>query len=251
VQGHGVLMLAAVGVIAAFVPIVVIVTLLQRRGRLGDPERRLPFASYGPVLAGTLTGGAAAVHLGLIGQHALLTLGSTGASAALAGTAATGGLVGAAVFVCSVGAGSAHFATLDASIGGFLPLGVASLGLAPVHAVWAIPRLWRRAAGALAGMAVTVTVLAVGLAPIVAGVSGAAAAPGAATTVSLGYSDVLGVILEAALVLVFALLVLRRPQALLARLELRVADAWVGTGLGVVAVAIFSLVALFAGHAVH
>jgi hypothetical protein len=251
VQGHGILMLAAVGVIAAFVPIVVIVTLLQRRGRLGDPERRVPFASYGPILAGTLTAGAAAVHLGLIGQHALLTLGGGTAAGAVAGTAAVGGLAGAAAFVCSVGAGSAHFASLDASIGGFLPLGVASLGLAPVHAVWAIPRLWRRAAGALAGMAITVAVLAVGIVPILAGASGGAAGPGAATTVSLGYSDVLGVILEAALVLVFALLVLRRPRALLARLELRVADAWVGTGLGVAAVTIFSLVALFAGHASH
>lgn len=247
-------MLAAVGVIAAFVPIVVGVTLLQRRGRLGDPERRLPFAAYGPFLAGALTAGAAAVHLGLIGEHALLAIGAPGAIAAGSSTAlaaSTTGLVGAAAFLCSVGAGSAHFASVDTSIGGFLPLGVASLGLAPVHAVWSLPRLWRRAAGAVAGMAVAVAVLAVGLAPLLAGVSGSAAGSGASTPPSLGYADVLGIVLEASLVLVFALLVLGRPRTLLARLEVRVADAWIGTGLGVAAIAIFSLVALLAGHAVH
>jgi len=240
-------MLAAVGVIAAFVPIVVVVSLLQRRGHLGDPDRRVPFASYGPILAATLTAGAAAVHLGLIGEHAILALSPT--SAAIAGGVAAGGLVGAAAFVCSIGAGSAHFASVDPSIGGFLPLGVASLGLAPVHAAWAIPRLWRRAIGAFAGLAVTLAVLAVGVAPILAGALGTAA--GASTTVSPGYSDVLGVVLDAALVLVFSLLVLRRPRALLGRLELRVADAWVASGLGVAAVAIFSLVALLAGHTLH
>jgi hypothetical protein len=235
-------MLAAVGVIAAFVPIVVIVSMLQRRGRLGPVDRRVPFAAYGPVLAGTLTGGAAAVHLGLIGQHAVL---------AASAPVAAGIGIGAAAFVCSIGAGAAHFASVDGSIGGFLPLGIASLGLAPVHAIWAMPRLWRRAAGAFAGLAVTVAVLGVGLAPILLGAGGAAAAPGATTTTSLGYSDVLGLVLEAALMLVFALLVLGRPRALLRRLEVRVADAWVGTGLGVAAVAIFSIVALVAGHAAH
>src|SRR5947207_204173 len=107
-------MLAAVGVVGAFVPIVVAVTVLLRRGRLGDPDRRLPFAAYGPVLAGALSGGAAAVHLGLIGEHAALAL----APAAVG--AATGGLVGAAAFVCSVGAGASHFTAVNTSIAGFL-----------------------------------------------------------------------------------------------------------------------------------
>jgi hypothetical protein len=244
-------MLAAVGVIGAFVPIVVVVTYLQRRGHLGPPEKRLPFTTYGPFLAATLTAGAAGVHLGLIAEHAALSLGGAGGSVALAGATAIGGLAGAAAFVCSVGAGSAHFGSLDASIGGFLPLGVASLGLAPVHAVWSIPRLWRRAAGAIAGIVVTGAVLAVGIAPFVVGRSGVGAAPGATTTPTLGYADVIDVILEAALAFVFVLLVLQRPRALLQRLEVRVADAWVGTGLGVAAIAIFSLVAIVAGHAVH
>lgn len=248
-HGHGVLMLAAVGVIGAFVPIVVIVTLLQRRGRLGPPERRLPFATYGPFLAATLTAGAAGVHLGLIVEHAALSLGVGGATAAVAGSAAVGGLAGAAAFVCSVGAGAAHFAGVSGSIGGFLPLGLASLGLAPVHAVWSIPRLWRRAAGAVAGIVVTGIVLAIGVAPLLVGTD--ASALGSATSPSLGYADVIDIVLEAALALVFALLVLRRPRGLLDRLEVRVADAWVGTGLGVAAVAIFSFVAIVAGHAVH
>jgi hypothetical protein len=257
-------MLAAAGVIAAFVPIVVLVTLLQRRGRLGDPERRLPFATYGPFVAAALTAGAAAVHLGLIGEHALLALGLAPPIAAAANGAATavgpatttavagaGGLIGAAAFLCSVGAGSAHFAAVDPSIGGFLPLGVASLGLAPIHAIWSVPRLWRRAAGAIAGIVVALAALGVGLAPFLAGASGATAGPGASTTATLGYADVIGIILEAALVLVFALLVLRRPRSLLERLDVRVADAWIGTGLGVAAIAIFSLVAIVAGHTVH
>jgi hypothetical protein len=242
-------MLAAVGVIGAFVPIVVAVTLLLRRGRLGDPERRLPFASYGPVLAGALTGGAAAVHLGLIGEHAALALGPTAG-------AATGGLVGAAAFVCSVGAGASHFTAVNTSIAGFLPVGVASLGLAPIHAIWSIPRLWRRAGGALAGVAVTAAVLLVSVIPILAGpgapTAGLTSAPSTAPASSaLAYSDVLEVVLELALVLVFTLLVLRRPRALLDRLEVRVADAWIGTGLGVAAVGIFALVALIDGHALH
>jgi hypothetical protein len=245
-------MLAAVGVIGAFVPIVVVVTALQRRGHLGPPERRLPFAQYGPFLAATLTAGAAAVHLGLIAEHAALSLGgATGATTALAGTATSGGLVGAAAFICSVGAGTAHFGTVDASIGGFLPLGVASIGLAPVHAVWSLPRLWRRAAGAIAGIAVTGAVLAIGVAPFLAGLTGGGAGPGATTTATLGYADVIDVILEATLAVVFVLLVLERPRGLVRRLEVRVADAWVGTGLGVAAIAIFSLVAIVAGHAVH
>lgn len=248
-HGHGVLMLAAVAVIAAFLPIVAIVSTLQRRGRLGDPERRIPFRSYGPVLAATFTGGAAAVHLALIGEHAGLALGS-GATLA-AGTAAAGGLVGAAAFVCSVGAGSTHFAAVDASIGGFLPLGVASLGLAPIHALWSIPRLWRRFAGAIAGMVITAAVLAIGIVPLLAGATGTSGSLPGVTTPGLGYADVLGVILDAALVVVFVLLVAGRPRRLLARLEIRVADAWVGTGLGIAAVAIFAVVAIVAGHGAH
>lgn len=253
-HGHGVLMLAAVGVIAAFVPIVVVVTTLQRRGHLGPPERRLPFSQYGPFLAATLTAGAAGVHIGLIAEHAALSLGvggTTGATAAFASSTAVGGLVGAAAFICSVGAGSAHFGTVTSSIGGFLPLGVASLGLAPVHAVWSIPRLWRRAAGAIAGIAVTGAVLAVGVAPFVAGLAGGAGVSGATTTPALGDADVIDIILEAALALVFVLLVLQRPRGLVQRLEVKVADAWVGTGLGVAAIAIFSLVAVLAGHTAH
>ena len=250
-HGHGILMLAAVGVIGAFVPIVVVVTALQRRGHLGFAERRLPFTMYGPFLAASLTAGAAAVHLGLIAEHAALSLGGSSSAVAIAGTTAIGGLAGAAAFVCSVGAGTAHFGTVDASIGGFLPLGVASLGLAPVHAVWSVPRLWRRASGAVAGIVVTGAVLAVGVAPFVLGPTGSSAGAGASTTPTLGDADVIDIVLEAALAVVFVLLVLQRPRGLLERLEVRVADAWVGTGLGIAAIAIFSAVAIVAGHSVH
>ena len=56
-HGHTTLMLAAVAVIAAFVPIVVVVRWLESHGRLGDPDRRLAFRSYGPLIAGVLSAG--------------------------------------------------------------------------------------------------------------------------------------------------------------------------------------------------
>jgi hypothetical protein len=43
VHGHGVLMPAAVGVIGAYVPIVIGAAALKRRWDPGPPERRRPF----------------------------------------------------------------------------------------------------------------------------------------------------------------------------------------------------------------
>jgi hypothetical protein len=247
VHGHTILMLAAVGLVAAFIPIVVGVTWLQRRGRLGDPSRLVSFRTYGPILAAALSGGAAAVHVGLIAEHAGLTA-SIGPTA---GVAATGALTGATAFLCSIGAGSTHYAGVDASIAGLLPIGVLSLGVAPVHVALSLPRLWRRVGGAIVGAGVTVVALVVGVAPRLLGLGDATTVAGASAPTGLGYADVLSVVLEAALLGVVALLVLGRPQRLLARLEVRTSDAWVGTALGVAAVAIFSAVAILAGHAVH
>jgi len=239
-------MLAAVGLVAAFVPIVVGVTWLQRRGRLGDPSRLVSFRTYGPILAAALSGGAAAVHVGLIAEHAGLT-----ASLAPTASAATGALTGATAFLCSIGAGSTHYAGVDASIAGLLPIGVLSLGVAPVHVALSLPRLWRRVGGAIAGAGVTVVALVVGVAPRLFGLGDATATAGASAPAGLGYADVLSVVLEVALLGVVAMLVLGRPRRVLARLEVRITDAWVGTALGVAAVAIFSAVAILAGHTVH
>ena len=242
-------MLAAVGVVAAFVPIVVGVTWLGRRGRLGDPTRLVAFRSYGPFLAAALSGGAAAVHLGIIAEHAGLT-----AAAAPVALAATGTVSGATALLCSIGAGSTHFAGVDGSVAGFLPIGVLSIGVAPVHLALSLPRLWRRIAGAVAGAAITIVALVVGLAPRLLGALGVAdgaAVAGASSPVGLGYADVLSIVLEVTLLGVVGLLVLGRPRRVVERLEVTIADAWVGTALGVAAVAIFSTVAVVAGHTVH
>src|SRR5438034_7183395 len=106
-------MLAATALVWLFVGIVVAVTLLLRRGRLGPPDRQVSFASYGPVLAAACSGGAAAVHLEVVGEHALQT-GATASTSAVA-------------LLCSIGAGATHFSTADATIAGFLPLGIASI----------------------------------------------------------------------------------------------------------------------------
>jgi len=231
---HIVLMLAAVVLIWLFVGIVVAVTLLLRRGRLGEPSRVLPFRAYGPVLAAACSGGAAAVHLEVVGEHALQT------SSAASGSAYA--------LICSIGAGSAHFSTADASIAGFLPLGIASLVIIGLQAVLAIPRAWRNPMLAVGGLVVSGISILIALVPKVTGV---ASAPGVTTVATVGYADALAVVLEVALAIVVGLLVLGRPRGLLERLQVKVADAYVGTGLGVAAVLVFTVASVFAGHAVH
>jgi hypothetical protein len=231
---HTVLMLAAVALIWLFVLIVVAVTWLQRRGRLGQIDRQVSFQAYGPVLAAACSGGAAAVHLTVIGEHALRTGAGSSASAV--------------AFLCSIGAGSAHFATADASIAGFLPLGIVSLVTVGLQSALAVPRAWRNRLLAIVGLAVTLISVAVSVAPRVFGVpqvDGAVAVP------SIGYSDALAFIFEVILVALIAMLVLGRPRGLLDRLRVKVADAYVGTGLGIGAVVIFTIAAVVAGHAAH
>lgn len=231
---HTVLMLAAVALIWIFVAIVIVVTLLQRRGRLGETDREVSFQAYGPVLAAACSGGAAAVHLTVIGEHALRT--GAGASAS------------AVAFLCSIGAGSAHFATADASIAGFLPLGIASLVTVGAQGALTVPRAWRNRLLAVVGLAVTAVSVAVSVAPRVLGVplvDGAVAVP------SIGYADTLAFIFELVVVGVVAMLLLGRPRRLLDRLRVKVADAYVGTGLGIGAVIVFTIAAVVAGHAAH
>ena len=231
---HIVLMLAAVVLIWLFVGIVVAVTWLQRRGRLGEPSREVPFRAYGPVLAAACSGGAAAVHLEVVGEHALQT-----------GSAASGS---AFALICSIGAGSAHFSAADASIAGFLPLGIASLVIIGLQALLAVPRAWRNPMLAIGGLVVSGISVLIALVPKLSGV---ASGPGVTTVGTVGYADAFAVVLEVALVIVVGLLVFGRPRRLLERLEVKVADAYVGTGLGVAAVAVFTVAAVFAGHAIH
>ena len=231
---HIVLMLAAVVLVWLFVGIVVAVTWLLRRGRLGDASREMPFRAYGPVLAAACSGGAAAVHLEVVGEHALQT-----------GSAASGS---AYALICSIGAGSAHFSAADTSIAGFLPLGIASLVIIGLQAVLAIPRAWRNPMLAVGGLVVSGISVLIALVPKLTNV---ASAPGVTTVATVGYADALAVVLEIALAIVVGLLVLGRPRGLLDRLQVKVADAYVGTGLGVAAVLVFTVASVFAGHAVH
>jgi hypothetical protein len=231
---HTVLMLAAVALIWLFVGIVVTVTWLVRRGRLGVPDRLLPFRAYGPFLAGACSGGAAAVHLTVIGEHAL--------------QAAPGTTLNATAFLCSIGAGTAHFATVDASIAAFLPLGIVSVGTIGAQVALAAPRVWRHRRAAMLGVVVTAIAIVVSLVPIVVGIP---QADGSVALTTVGYSDTLAVIFELALLGLVGLLIWGRPRRLLERLQVKVADAYVGTGLGVGSVVIFTIAAVFAGHAVH
>jgi hypothetical protein len=234
VHAHVVLMLAATALIAVFVLIVVGVTLLDRRGRLGEPDRKMGFGSYGPILAAACSGGAAAVHVAVVGEHAAL-------SAADASPTAF-------ALLCSIGAGATHFSgsatDADPALAGFLPLGVLSLGMIGAQGALAVPRIWRHRRLVLLGLATTLGALAVALAIRVL-------APSAAGTQQVPYSDALAVVFDVALVAVAGLLAFGRPQRLLRRLRVSPMDAWVGTGLGVAAVAVFTVAGYLLAHATH
>ena len=227
-------MLAATALIWLFAAIIVAVTLLLRRGRLGSPDRQISFDSYGPVLAAACSAGAAGVHLEVVAEHAL----ASGATASTSGFA----------LLCSIGAGSTQFTTADATIAGFLPLGVATLVVIVLQALLGIPRAWRNPVLAFVGLGVSAASIALGLAPKLLG---AASARGATQIATVGYADALALILEVSLGLIVALLVFGRPQRLFERLRVKVADAYVGTGLGVAAIAVFTVTSVFAGHSIH
>lgn len=231
---HIVLMLAATALIWLFAGIIVAVTLLLRRGRLGPADRQVSFASYGPILAAACSAGAAGVHVEVVAEHAL----ASGA------TASTNGFA----LLCSIGAGSTQFTTADPTIAGFLPLGVATVVVIALQALLAVPRVWRNPVIAVAGLGVSAVAIALGLAPKLLGAS---QARGATQIATVGYADALALVLEVALALIVALLVFGRPERLFDRLRVRVADAYIGTGLGVAAIAVFTITSVFAGHSIH
>ncbi len=237
-HAHVVLMLAATVLIGLFVLIVVGVTLLQRRGRLGDPARQVEFGAYGPILAAACSGGAAAVHLAVVGEHASLTVADASPDAI--------------ALLCSIGAGSTHFSAADPTLAGFLPLGVLSVGTIGAQGALALPRLWRSRRVRLIGLGVTLAAVAVALATrVLAPAAGTAALAPATGADEIAYSDWLAVVFDLALLVLIALLAYGRPRRLAARLRVSVADAWVGTGLGVAAVAVFTVAGYFLAHAIH
>lgn len=228
---HVELMLAATALVGLFVVIVVGVTLLQRRGRLGNPTRRVGFESYGPVLAAACSAGAAAVHLAVVGEHSSLAVaaGSTDAFALL----------------CSIGAGSTHLARGDPALAGFLPLGVLSIGAIGAQGALSLPKVWRSRRLTLLGLSITVAALIVALAARLL------APAGAVGTAQVAYTDALAVVFDVALIGVIALLAVRRPRRVVERLRVSVTDAWVGTGLGVAAVGVITVAGYFLAHALH
>lgn len=230
-HAHEVLMLASTALVGLFVVIVLAVTQLQRRGRLGDPDRRVEFQSYGPVLAAACSGGAAAVHLVVVGEHAALS--------------ATEGSSDAIALLCSIGAGTTHFSGDDVVLAGFLPLGMLALGSIGLQGALALPRAWRSRRVRIAGLGITLAALAIALATRLLAPS---AAPGAR---EIAYSDWLAIAFDAALLVVVVLLAFGRPERLARRLRVSVADAWVGTGLGIASIGVFTVAGYFLAHATH
>jgi hypothetical protein len=231
-HGHTTLMLAAVGVVAAFVPIVVLARWLEMTGRLGDPERRVPFRRYGPIVAGALSLGTAAVHLSIIGDH-------------VTHSAAAGDPV---LFLCSIGVASAAPIAVDAKVLGFLPIGVASLLVTPLQGIWGLPRSWRSHRAAIAG--VVVAVAALGISATQLAMQPSIVGPTAVVS-RIGEIGTLALVGEGLLLVAIAVLVSGRPRRLVAALEARAVDAFVATALAVVAVIIFTVVALLFGHVGH
>jgi len=228
VHAHVVLMLAATALIGLFVVIVVAVTTLQRRGRLGATDRRIEFGSYGPILAAACSGGAAAVHLAVVGEHAALTAADASPDAI--------------ALLCSIGAGQAHFAGADPALAGFLPLGMLSVGMIGAQGALAVPRIWRSRPLLLGGLAITLVALGTALLSRVLAPAGGQ---------QVAYSDALAIAFDVALIAVVGLLAFGRPERLLARLRVSAMDAWVGTALGVAAVAVFTVAGYLLAHAAH
>lgn len=233
-HAHVVLMLAATVLVGLFVVIVVAVTMLQRRGRLGEPGRTMPFASYGPVIAAACSGGAAAVHLFVVGEHASLTVAE--------------GSPNAVAFLCSIGAGTTHFSGADPSLASFLPLGVLSIGAIGAQGAFAVPRVWRHRRLLLLGLGVTALALAVAVATRVVAAVTATKAGGAQP---VAYTDALAIVFDIGLLVVIGVLAFGRPSTLVARLRVPAIDAWIGTGLGVGAVAVFTVAGFLLAHATH
>lgn len=231
-HGHTTLMLAAVGVIAAFVPIVVVARWLETTGRLGDPDRRVAFRTYGAMVAGALSLGTAVVHLSVIGDH-------------VARSASAGDPV---LFLCSVGIATTAPTVVDAKLLGFLPLGVASLVVTPFQGVWALPRTWRTHRAA--GFGALVAIIALGLSATQLAMQPSIVGP-TVTVSRIGELGTLALFGEGLLLVAIAVLVAGRPRRIVASLDARPIDAFVATSLTVVAVVIFTLVAVLFGHLGH
>ena len=66
---HSILMLAATGVVTAFLPIVVVATWLTRHGVLTNRRPGLAFQSWAPPIAAICSIGAAVIHVVVVPEH--------------------------------------------------------------------------------------------------------------------------------------------------------------------------------------
>ena len=234
-HAHSVLMLAAVGVVWLFVPIVIVVGWLQRRGYLGPAERRLSFGSYAPTLLAAASAGAAAVHVSVIVDHAARSAANPNAVA----------------FLCSIGAANVHFTSVGASAAGLLPIGMASLALTPVQGVFAFPRVWRDRRFTTAGIAISLAAMAVSVVQAACGQSGGAVEGASLDLRMVADPSLFATVFELAVLGIAVVALTSRPGRLVRRLEVRVADAWIGTGLAIATIAVFAGVAIAFGHIGH
>ncbi len=241
-HAHSVLMLAAAGVVWLFVAVVVAANLLQRRGRIATDGGRRTVRDYGPILAAACSGGAAVIHVAVVSSHAAQ-------SVATVATTAGGAPI---AFLCSIGAGGAHFSSVagSAAAGTFLPLGILSIGLVPLQGAWALPAMWRRASVARAGLLVALSALVLAVVQQLLAPAATVQVAGATTTGS-DVSAGIALFFELALLSMAALLVWGRPRRLVARLEVTSLDAWILTAVAVGAIAIFGATALLTNHAGH
>ena len=235
-------MLAAAGVLWLFVAVVLAANLLQRRGRIAVDGGRRTIRDYGPILAAACSGGAAFVHVGVVSSHAVQ-------SVATVATTAGGAPI---AFLCSLGAGGAHFSSVagTAAAGTFLPLGILSIGLVPLQGAWALPAMWRRSGVARAGLLVALVALGLAVIQQVLAPAATVRIVGATATGS-DVSAGIALAFELALLSMAALLVWGRPRRLVARLDVTSLDAWILTALAVGSIAIFGVTALLTNHAGH
>jgi hypothetical protein len=231
-HAHSLLMVAAAGVLWLFVPVVLVVRWLSSSGRLGEPERRVSVTGYGPFLAAALSGGAAAVGLSLVADHAVRSSSDPNALA----------------FVCSIGAGAVHFGTADTRIAGLLPIGITSLALVPAQAIWAVPRMWRDRRLGMIGLGIAGLTVIIGLIRAVIGQVGAVGVSASRLPAEpLADPSAYAVGFELLLLAVAYVLVVR-PARVMDKLETAVADACVAIGVAASAVGVFAAVGIGLGH---
>ena len=137
----------------------------------------------------------------------------------------------------SLGAAAIHLVVIPEHAAEYPPAGVFFAALAVFQLAWAGAIMWRSNVRiAIAGLVVNAATIGIWVWSRTLGFP-LGAEPGAVEPV--GYQDTLATVLELGLVIVVGLLVWETWRSPIARLKISEADAFVGTGLGISAIAIF------------